>query len=160
MMHKPVLYLETSIFGFYLDDNPHNFLRREAVRELFRQVDLGILSACVSPLTIEELSGAHGQIRSVLLGLVEQVEKLRANEDEVDRLTEIYVSEGIIARPSAADARHAAYAAVSGASTLASLNLKHLANEWAERRINSVNLREGYPMIRIRTPEEVVRYED
>lgn len=41
-----------------------------------------------------------------------------------------------------------------------SLNLAHIANEWAGRRINAVGLREGYPLLSIRTPEEVVRYED
>jgi hypothetical protein len=40
------------------------------------------------------------------------------------------------------------------------LNLRHLANDWAERRINDVNLREGYPRIGILTPEEVLRYEE
>ena len=39
-------------------------------------------------------------------------------------------------------------------------NLRHLANEWSEQRVNSVNLREGYPLLSIRTPEEVLRYED
>lgn len=34
-----------------------------------------------------------------------------------------------------------------------------LANEWAERRLNSVNLREGYVLIGVRTPEGVLRYE-
>lgn len=43
---------------------------------------------------------------------------------------------------------------------LVSLNLRHLANEWAERRIAAVNLREGLQAIRIRTPEEVLAYED
>ena len=58
------------------------------------------------------------------------------------------------------DAIHAAYATVGRADIIVSLNLKHLANAWAERRLNAVNLREGYPMVSIRTPEPVVRYED
>jgi len=43
MKRRPLLYLETSIFGFYYDDGPHNFLRREAVRTLLRQIDLRVL---------------------------------------------------------------------------------------------------------------------
>ena len=44
-------------------------------------------------------------------------------------------------------------------TVLVSLNLRHLANEWAERNIGAVNLREGYQLISIRMPEEVLRYE-
>ena len=31
MRHKPLLYLETSVFGFYFDTEPRNAVRREAV---------------------------------------------------------------------------------------------------------------------------------
>lgn len=58
------------------------------------------------------------------------------------------------------DARHAAYATLLGADVLVSLNLQHLASEWAERKLNGVNLLLGYPALSIRTPEEVVYRED
>jgi len=57
------------------------------------------------------------------------------------------------------DARHVAYATVGRADVLVSLNLRHLANEWAERNIGAVNLREGYQLISIRMPEEVLKHE-
>jgi len=160
MKPRPLLYLETSIFGFYYDDEPHNYLRREAVRTLLQQIDLGVLHAAVSLLTVGELAGAREPIRAALLGLVDRLEKLVVDTDEVDRLTESYLAERIVPRAAAADARHAALAAIAGAEVLVTLNLKHLANELTERRLNAVNTREGYPQIRIKTPEEVVRYED
>jgi len=52
---RPLLYIETSVFGFYHDKEPRNALRREAVRELLRQLDLGILKGVVSRLTLREL---------------------------------------------------------------------------------------------------------
>ena len=160
MKHRPLLYLETSVFGFYYDVEPRNALRREAVRTLFSQIDLGVLHAAVSLLTVEELAGAREPVRAGLLSLVERLEKLVVDSDEVDSLTEHYMAEGIVPRSAAADARHAALAAVAGAEVLVTLNLKHLANELTERRLNAVNTREGYPQVRIKTPEEVVRYED
>jgi hypothetical protein len=30
MKPRPLLYIETSVFGFYFDQNPRNALRREA----------------------------------------------------------------------------------------------------------------------------------
>jgi hypothetical protein len=160
MKHRPLLYLETSVFGFYYDEEPRNALRREAVRTLFDQIDLGVLHAAVSLLTVEELAGAREPVRAGLLGLVERLQRLVVDPDETDRLTEYYMAEGIVPRSAAADARHAAIAAVAGAEVLVTLNLKHLANELTERRLNAVNTREGYPPVRIKTPEEVVRYED
>ena len=154
----PLLYLETSIFGFYYDEEPRNVLRREAVRELFHQVDIGLLNVVTSPATVEELADTPGRYGSDLLGLLAEVGVLELDEAEVMRLASSYLNERIIPADYSQDARHAAYATVGGVGIIVTLNLRHLANEWAERRINAVNLREGYPLIRIRTPEEVLRY--
>ena len=158
--HRPLLYIETSVFGFYYDKEPRNALRSEAVRTLFHQIDLGTLHAAVSLLTVEELAGAREPVRTGLLTLAERLERLAADSEEVDSLAERYLAENIVPRSAATDARHAALAAAAGAEVLVTLNLKHLANELAERRLNAVNTREGYPQVRIKTPEEVVRYED
>jgi hypothetical protein len=160
MKHWPLLYLETSIFGFYYDKEPRNTLRREAVRALLHQVDLGLLNGVTSPATIEELADTPGRYGSDLLELVSEVKVLELDETEVMRLASCYLNERIIPADYSQDARHAAYATVGGAAIIVTLNLRHLANEWAERRINAVNLREGYPLVRIRTPEEVLRYEE
>lgn len=160
MKHRPLLYLETSIFGFYFDDEPHNRLRREAVRTLLQQVELGILHAVTSPVTRDELAEAAEPLRSRLLELLSGVTIGGADEAEVRLLSSRYVSEKVIPPGYIDDARHAAYAAVLGADVLVTLNLQHLASEWAERKLNGVNLLEGYPEISIRTPEEVIRHED
>jgi hypothetical protein len=159
MKHRPLLYLEASIFGFYYDEEPRNALRQEAVRMLFRQAELGLLRAGVSRLTERELTRTAGSSRDELLALAALAETLDSADTEVERLAEQYVADGIIPAAYAADALHAANATVCRCEVLVTLNLKHLANEWAERLINSVNLREGYPPIRIRTPEEVLHYE-
>ena len=160
MKRLPLMYLETSIFGFYYDDEERNALRREAVRRLFRQVESGLLRAGISRLTQQELSRTAGTSRAALLTLAALAQTLEPDDAEVGRLAAQYVSDRIIPATYAADALHAASAAVSGCELLVTLNLKHLANEWAERLLNSVNLREGYLPIRIRMPEEVLHYED
>ncbi len=57
------------------------------------------------------------------------------------------------------DARHVAYATLMRVDILVTLNFKHLANEGSMRRFNSVNLKEGYSTLVIRSPEEVIHYE-
>jgi len=157
---RPLLYFETSLFGFYYDDSPHNFHRREAVRGLFRQVEFGIVDAMTSPVTRDELAAAGEPLRSLLLELLSRVPLRPADETEVRRLSNRYVSEKVIPASFMDDARHAAYATLLGADVLVSLNLQHLASEWAERKLNGVNLLLGYPALSIRTPEEVVYRED
>jgi len=158
--HRPLLYLETSIFVSYYDDEPRNALRREAVRTLFEQVELGVLNATTSPLTSGELAATAEPARTKLLALLKGVTALRPDEAEVKRLAEAYVKAGVVPQTEAPGARHAACATVGRADVIVSLNLKHLANEWAERRLNAVNLWEGYPLLSIRTPETVLHYED
>ena len=160
MDDRPLLYLETSVFGFYYDEKPRNALRREAVRLLFHQADMGLLRVGVSRLTERELAKSAGPRRDDLLELAARIRTLDSADAEVERLAGKYVASGIIPATYAADALHAANATVCRCEVLVTLNLKHLANEWAERLVNSLNLREGYPQIRIRTPEEVLHYED
>jgi hypothetical protein len=160
MKQQPLLYLETSVFGFCFDRKPHNILRRQAAELLFRQIEDGVFRAVTSPLTTKELNRSAEPLRSQLLNLVEHVEELTVDEDDVERLADIYLADGVVPVDVADDARHAAYASIAGADVLVSMNLQHLANEWAERKLNAVNLREGYVLIGVRTPEEVLRYEE
>jgi hypothetical protein len=158
--HRPLLYIETSVFGFYYDPAPRNALRREAVREFFRQLELGILQGVVSRLTLRELGRSPEPRRAGAMSLARLAETLEVDDQKAERLASLYVKEGIIPVAFEADALHAAYATVSECEVLVTLNLKHLANEWAARKLNAVNVREGYPPVSIRTPEEVVRYEE
>lgn len=148
------------MFGFCFDTEPRNALRQEAVAALFEQVRLGVLDAATSPVTFEELDRAPEPLKSRLLELLDRVRRLTADKDEVGHLALAYLRERVIPERYAEDAEHVAYATVCKADVLVSLNLRHLANEWAERRVCSVNLREGYQAISIRTPEEVLEYED
>jgi hypothetical protein len=160
MKPRPLLYIETSVFGFYFDQNPRNALRREATVALLEQIHLGIMDAATSPLTFDELRRSAEPLRSRLLPLADGIRRLTADKQEVDRLTRAYLNDRVIPEDYMEDATHVAYATLGRADVLVSFNLRHLANEWAERQIGAVNLREGYQPLRIRTPEEVLRYGD
>jgi len=160
MKHRPLLYIETSVFGFSFDDEPRNALRREAVVTLLDQIRLGILEAGTSPVTFHEFENAAEPLRSRLMSFLDDVRMLPADDDEVELLAAAYIRGRVIPERFADDARHVAYATACKADVLVSLNLRHLANEWTERKVAAVNLREGYQPLRIRTPEEVLSYED
>jgi predicted nucleic acid-binding protein len=158
MKHRPLLYLETSVFGFCFDEKPRNVLRREAASTLLQQADLGLFEAVTSPLTLEELKRAAQPLQARLLQAARGVRPLEVDRQEVEHLAAAYLRTEVIPRAYADDAGHVAYATIGKADVLVTLNLKHLANEWAERRLNAVNLLEGYQLLSIRTPEEVLRY--
>ena len=112
MKRGPLLYLETSIFGFCLDSEPRNALRREAETTLLEQVRLGVLDVVTSAVTLDEVSRSPEPVRSRLLKLLDDVATIQADRPEVERLARANVQDGAIPEGSLDDARHLAYATV------------------------------------------------
>ena len=71
-------------------------------------------------------------------------------------LADLYVAEKVVGATSLADCQHIAVATVHKVDVLVSWNFKHIVNLKRIRGYNSVNLRNGYPMLEIRTPLEVL----
>ena len=78
--------------------------------------------------------------------------------DEAAVLAEQYIGFGVIGPANMPDAQHIAIATVNRVSVLVSYNFKHIVNLNRIQAYNSVNLREGHPMLEIRTPMEVIDY--
>ena len=53
-----------------------------------------------------------------------------------------------------------ALATISHVEVLVSWNFRHIVNLQRIRGYNAVNLRDGYPLLEIRTPQEVIDYEE
>lgn len=71
------------------------------------------------------------------------------------RLSEMYIAAGAVPAEYDNDARHVAVATVHHIPVIVSWNFRHLVNIETKRKINSVNLREGYPLIDLVSPWEV-----
>jgi hypothetical protein len=74
-------------------------------------------------------------------------------------LADSYMKRNIVTTKYYADALHIAIATVLGVDVLVSWNFKHIVNLNKIKLFNSVNLQEGYPLIEIRTPKEVINNE-
>jgi hypothetical protein len=72
------------------------------------------------------------------------------------QLAEKYMEQKIVSKNYYSDALHIAVATVIGVDVLVSWNFKHIVNLDKIKLFNSVNLREGYNMLEIRTPREVI----
>ena len=97
---------------------------------------------------------------SFIIEFYEQLENLTKIEltKEVEELALKYIEEKVVGETSLADCQHIALATVNNVDVLVSWNFKHIVNLERIRGYNSINIREGYKMIEIRTPKEIFDY--
>lgn len=79
---------------------------------------------------------------------------------EAVKLADMYIDEKVVGITSIEDCRHIAIATIHEVDVLASWNFKHIVNLDRIKGYNSVNLRIGYSMIEIRSPQDLVNYGD
>ncbi|MBI5216402.1 MAG: PIN domain protein [Ignavibacteriae bacterium] len=152
---KQRIYIDTSVIGGYFDDE-----FKEATQRLFLRFENGELNFVVSDLLELELINAPQHVRQLLLrypkGTFERVEIT----EEVVRLADMYITENVVGKTSIEDCRHIALATVNNVDVLVSWNFKHIVNLDRIRGYNAVNVKHGYPMIEIRSPKEIINYEN
>jgi hypothetical protein len=76
--------------------------------------------------------------------------------EEMTQLAEKYIKQQIVSKNYYSDALHIAVATVLGVDVLVSWNFKHIVNLNKIRLFNSINFREGFNVLEIRTPREVI----
>jgi len=113
----------------------------------------------VSDVMIAELAGAPDHVQAVLRDVIPTNVEYVALNDEATRLAEEYVRQGALSPRMIADAQHIAVATVARVDVLVSWNFKHIVNLDRIHKYNSVNLREGYALLEIRSPQEVLQDE-
>ena len=145
------VYVDTSVVGGCFDEDFADESR--ALFEMARRGDAAIL---VSDLLIEEVSRAPKRVQHVLTRLpAECVVRIERTEASF-RLCQASLDASVVSRQSENDAHHVALATVARADLIVSWNFRHIVHYDKIRLFNAVNLREGYPMIDIRSPRELV----
>ena len=152
---KKRIYTDTSVIGGCLDVE-----FEEGSNALFETFNSGTNIIVVSNLTLVELENAPQSVKEVLQKVpVEFIEYLEFSE-EANNLAETYLQDGVVSKNSSVDAQHIAIATINRTNVLVSWNFKHIVNLDKIHGYNAVNLKLGYPMIEIRTPIEVLKYEN
>lgn len=131
--------------------------RRPALtRQILRAVAAGVHEAVISNVVGEELERAPTEIRDALLRAVKETPfELVAEDAESRSLFVEYLGLGVVPERYRDDLRHVAVATVAEVDALVSWNFRHLVNVRTRRAVHAVNLRLGYPLIEIVSPEEV-----
>lgn len=95
-------------------------------------------------------------VKSLRADLTEFIE----TTDEVIDLATEYITEKVVGQTSFADSLHIALATINRADFLVSWNFKHIVNIERIRGYNSINIKNGYKQLEIRSPREFEKYED
>ena len=147
---KQRIYADTSVIGGCLD--PEFEVPSLRLVERFK---LGEAVTTLFELTLLELVDAPEKVRDVLNGIPEAHREYLDLTTEAKELAERYLNEGVIGPGKRIDAQHIAIATISRVDVLVSWNFRHIVNLARIRGYNSVNLRQGYPILEIRSPLEV-----
>jgi len=146
------IYIENSVIGGYFDEE-----FKEYTQKLFEKFKNGTYKPIISSHVIAELeNGAPEYVKENLKTV--DYEEFMVNEEMI-KLTEKYMEQKIVSTNYYSDALHIAVATVLGVDVLVSWNFKHIVNLNKIKMFNSVNLREGYSILEIRSPREVIENE-
>ena len=145
------VYADTSVLGGCEDAEfaPYSI-------KLMDRFVAGEFILVLSALTLQELSLAPAEVRARLAEVPDNHIETLQLDSETKMLAESYIAAGVISGRMHADAQHIAIASVGRVDVMVSWNFKHIVNLERIHGYNSVNLREGYPMLEIRTPREVL----
>ena len=148
------LYLDTSVLGAVCDPGPED--RLAATRRILDGLTAGSWDGYISALVLEEVSRAHDSVRrKIAMALDKSPVTVLDESEESVALAQAYIAAGAIPSDSEDDARHIAIATLNDINVIVSWNFRHMVNIERKRRINSVNLREGCPLIDIVSPWEI-----
>jgi len=148
------IYIDTSIVGGYFDKE----LEKDT-KLLFERLERGEAVFVVSDLLEYELTSAPEYVKTLLGKYMDRVERVE-NSTEAKLLAQKYVDEKVVGATSFDDCNHIAIATICHASVLASWNFKHIVNLQRIRGYNSVNLKNGYATLEVRSPKELESYEN
>jgi predicted nucleic acid-binding protein len=152
---KQRIYLDTSVFGGYFDDE-----FEDHTIPFFERIKSGEYIVLFSSVTQDELELAPENVKVLVKSLrIDLSEFIDTTEEAIDLATE-YITEKVVGKTSFADCLHIALATINRADFLVSWNFKHIVNVERIRGYNSINIKNGYRQLEIPSPREFEKYED
>jgi hypothetical protein len=149
------IYLDTSVFGGYFDPEFELW-----TKILFEKILKGDYSIIFSRMTDIELEPAPERIKNLVISIPKDIIEFIDITDQATDLAEEYLKENVVGKTSRADCIHIALATLNNADILVSWNFKHIVNVHRIRGYNAVNYKLGHKLLEIRTPREIIEYED
>lgn len=151
---KPRLYIDTSVFGGHFDDE-----FSEHTIPFFERIDAREFYVLFSTVTQDELEKAPEKVKELVRSIHADITSFIEVDEEAINLALEYISENVVGKTSYADCLHIALATIHRADFLVSWNFKHIVNIERIRGYNSVNIKNGYKPLEIRSPREFEKYD-
>ena len=153
-MRKQRVYLETTMFNYYIDQTKD---AHPATLAFFEALGRGEFDGYTSTITYRELTAAPDPKRAKMLELIGKYHIAMLEEsDESIKLADIYIKNGVIPAAKPLDARHIAIATVNAIDIILSYNFKHINKLKTKTMIPAINQIEGYRNITIAQSEELI----
>ncbi|MBV6643258.1 MAG: hypothetical protein KI791_21240 [Cyclobacteriaceae bacterium] len=149
------VYIDTSVVGGCFDEEFELWTKL-----FFESVIEGRFKIAISELLQTELVNAPDEVKHFLATIPNEQKIIAAYNEEARILANRYLEANIVGKTSLTDCRHIATASVNEIDILTSWNFKHIVNLDKIHLYNGVNLQNGYRTIEIRTPRELLTYED
>lgn len=149
------IYIDTSVVGGQFDKE----FSADTI-PFFEAVKSGQIIIIISDLLEAELLRAPQHVRDFLATLPsQQIQNIRLTQDAAE-LADQYILAKVVGQTSRADCQHIAMATTVKADVLVSWNFKHIVNLDKIRGYNGINYQLGHNMIEIRTPKEIINYDN
>jgi hypothetical protein len=152
---KQRVYIDTSVIGGCFDTEFEKWSN-----DLFDDFKTGKRIAVISDITIDELSDAPQKVQDNFNSIPDRFLEIIISDDESKNLANLYLIEGAVSKKYYEDALHIAIATINQVNVLASWNFKHIVNLEKIRLYNAVNMKNGFSILEIRTPREIIKSED
>ena len=152
---KPRLYIDTSVFGGHYDVEFAEF-----TIPLFERLKNGEFTLLFSSVTQDELENAPLNVRELIQDLKEEFTEFLEITDEAIELAIEYITEKVVGKTSYADCLHIALATINHADYLLSWNFRHIVNIQRINGYNSINIKNGYKQLEIRSPRDFISYDN
>lgn len=148
---KLQIYLDTSVISAFVDERTPE--RQKDTEEFFNR--LGGFEVSVSELTLIEIKNTNDEEKRNRMFKIISSSKILDLTDEMRKLRDIYLKEGVFTPASINDALHVTCAVIARVEILVSWNFRHLVRRTRRALINEVNIRYGFPTIEIVSPPEI-----
>ena len=152
---KQRVYIDTSVIGGCFDKEFEEWSNR-----LFEDFKSGKRIAVISDITLDELSDAPQRVQDNFNTIPDNSLEIITSDNESRKLADLYLKEGAVSKKFYEDALHIAISTINQVNVLASWNFKHIVNLDRIRLYNSVNLKNGFSILEIRTPREILKFEE
>lgn len=149
---KQRIYIDTSVIGGCFDKE-----FQEWSDKLFEEFRNGNKIVVISDITLDELSFSRPKVSNHLDTIPNDHKEYILKDEQAEELADKYVKEKAVTQKSHEDALHIAIATINKVDVLVSWNFKHIVNLDRIRKYNAVNLMNGYPMLEIRNPREILK---